>query len=55
MLGVFAQMFMYREHATSSSPSSSLLSFSIAQRRGQIPVILVFQRAYDCNRDKRPT
>jgi hypothetical protein len=48
-------MFMYRVHATSSFSSSSLLSFSIAQTQGQIPVILVFQRGYDCGRDRRPT
>ena len=42
-LGVLAQMFTYRAHA--------ILSFSIAQIRGQVPVPSLIQRAFHRGRD----
>ncbi len=42
-LGVLAQMFTYRSHA--------ILSFSIAQIRGQVPVPSLIQRAFHRGRD----
>ena len=49
VLGVLAQMFMYRAHAIACF--SSLLSFSIAQIRGQIPFSLLIQCAFHRDRN----